>query len=175
MIFNLHARIQAECLYLPTNFHIICFMKRFIKYYISTYKGIPKNAWILSGIVLINRSGGMVLFFLSLYLTKEMGYSVATAGTMISIFGVGSLLGALAGGWLTDRIGANNVMLYSLFFSGFAFILLGMVTSLYLIGMMVFISALLSESFRPRERDSLCRCLSAGSTRPRLRSEQNSN
>ena len=124
-------------------------LKSLAKYYISSFKGLPRNAWLLSLVVLINRSGGMVLFFLSLYLTKELGYSVSTAGLMISVFGVGSLTGAILGGWLTDKIGTGKVMFSSLFFSGFAFIILGLVQSVYLIGIMVYISSVFSESFRP--------------------------
>lgn len=100
-------------------------------------------------VVLINRSGGMVLFFLSLYLTKDLGYSVSTAGIMISIFGVGSLTGALLGGWLSDKLGPGKVMFFSLLLSGFALIILGLVHSVYLIGIMIYISSTLSESFRP--------------------------
>lgn len=91
----------------------------------------------------------MVLFFLSLYLTKELGYSVATAGVMISIFGAGSLVGSILGGWLSDKIGTGKVMFYSLLLSGFGLIILGMVRSIYPIAIMIFISAVLGESFRP--------------------------
>lgn len=124
-------------------------MNKFLKYYASTYKGIPRNAWLLSAVVLINRSGGMVLFFLSLYLTKELGHSVSTAGAIISVYGIGSLVGSLLGGYLTDKVGPNNVMLFSLLLGGFGFIAMGQATDIYILGVLTFIAAALNESFRP--------------------------
>ena len=64
--------------------------------------------------MLVNRSGSVVLFFLSMYLTKELGFSIESAGIMLSLYGGGSLIGALVGGNLTDRFGANRVQFVSL-------------------------------------------------------------
>jgi predicted MFS family arabinose efflux permease len=66
--------------------------------YVQAYRGLPKRAWLLFAVNLVNASGGMVLFFLSLYLTREIGLTTARAGQVLSVYGAGSLAGWP--GWL---------------------------------------------------------------------------
>jgi MFS family permease len=124
-------------------------LKGILNFYKSSFSGLPRDAWLLSLVVLINRSGTMVLFFMTLYVTKELGFSVLEAGRLISIYGVGSLVGALLGGWLTDKIGTNKVQGFSLLLSGIGFILLGYVESIAGISIFLFVLAAFNESFRP--------------------------
>ncbi|MFE9361387.1 MFS transporter [Streptomyces sp. NPDC006978] len=50
-------------------------------------------------------------------ITRQFGLSSAMAGTVIASISVGSLIGALVGGWLVDRIGRYRVfMAHMLFF-----------------------------------------------------------
>ncbi|MEJ2055197.1 MAG: hypothetical protein P8X42_14875, partial [Calditrichaceae bacterium] len=58
--------------------------------YIAAYKGLPKSVWLLSLVILVNRSGSIILFFLVLYLTNQLNYTVSEAGRMISVYGLGS-------------------------------------------------------------------------------------
>lgn len=83
-------------------------MKELLRHYKAAYSGLPKAAWMLAFVVFINRSGSIVLTFMTLYLTRELNYSVAAAGRMISIYGVGSLVGAYTGGWLSDVLGTKK-------------------------------------------------------------------
>ena len=99
---------------------------RFIKdEYVQAYRGLPRRAWILFAVNLVNSSGSMVIFFLSLYLTRELGLTTARAGQALSLYGVGSLVGAYAGGWLADRVGSIAVQKMSLAMCGIALIALG--------------------------------------------------
>ena len=41
----------------------------------------------LSLVHFVNRSGSMVLFFLSLYLTRKLGFTLAQAGQAVGTFG----------------------------------------------------------------------------------------
>ena len=47
----------------------------------------------------------MVVPFMSMYLTQHVGVSIAKAGFVMSMFGAGAIIGALAGGKLTDKLG----------------------------------------------------------------------
>lgn len=97
----------------------------------------------------INRSGAMVLLFTSLYLTKELHFTIAEAGISLSFYGIGSVLGSYAGGWLTDRKNFFDIMIFSLVSSGLILLLLLFTESPFLIGIIIFLYAFTSDLFRP--------------------------
>jgi predicted MFS family arabinose efflux permease len=117
--------------------------------YRNSFANLNRNIWILSLIMFINRSGSMVLLFTSLFMTRELGYSIAEAGVVMSFYGIGSVLGSYAGGWFTDRKHYFNVMAYSLLVSGTVLFLLLYVTSLYGLAAVVFSYAFTADIFRP--------------------------
>lgn len=124
--------------------------KRAIDLYRSSFTGLSKETWLLSIIMLINRSGTMVLPFMTLYLTsKEMNRSLSEAGTVVGLWGFGAVIGAYFGGKLTDKIGFHKVQLITLFFGGILFILLGQIHSYHLICLFTFILSMVNEAFRP--------------------------
>lgn len=132
-------------------------VKGIVRLYRDAYSGLPSQSWILFAVLLVNASGWMVLFFLSLYLTRQLGYSIAQAGRAISVFGLGSLAGTYLGGWLSDRIGSTNVQKLSLFFCGVFYIILGQLHSLWSIYSMIFILALASGLMFPANATSMAR------------------
>ncbi len=140
-------------------------INRFFKNYKQAYSGLPKAVWFLSSVVLINRTGSIVFFFMTLYLTSQKDYTVAEAGQMISIYGLGALFGALLGGWLTDKIGSMKVQLFSLIFSGIGYIILGFAEESFQIAGLLFVVAVVSEAFRPANATAI-----AEVTSPEIRS-----
>ncbi|MDH4196849.1 MAG: MFS transporter [Candidatus Aminicenantes bacterium] len=93
--------------------------------YRQAYSGLPREAWLLFAVNLVNSAGTMVIFFLTLYLTRRMGFTAVEAGRALSLYGVGSLAGAYGGGWLSDRLGSTTVQKLSLVLSGGFLIVLG--------------------------------------------------
>lgn len=91
----------------------------------------------------------MVIPFLSIYLTKQMGFSLGEAGITMLLFGLGSLAGSFLGGYLTDKIGYYEVLFWSLFLGGVLFICLGYVESLWGIWATIFVLSAIGDSFRP--------------------------
>ncbi len=124
-------------------------IKKSKKLYIDAYSHHPKEIWALFVLTIINRSGTMVIPFLSVYLTTVLDFTFLEAGFLLSAFGFGSLGGAYFGGKLSDRIGANFVIIYSLIFSGFLLISLQFATHFYSIFILIFITSLFGEAYRP--------------------------
>ncbi len=124
-------------------------MKIIIKNYFNTFKGLSKEVWWLSLITLINRAGTMVIPFLSLYLTKDLNFTLPDVGWIMSFFGLGSVVGTWLGGKLTDKIGYYKVMLVSLFGTGILFVLLQYAKTFEAFCAGIFFVMLVADAFRP--------------------------
>lgn len=124
-------------------------MKKIATLYKEAYSGLSPDMWWLSLVMLINRSGTMVVPFMTLYLTESMHYSIAQAGMIMAIFGVGAVCGGFLGGKLTDTLGFYNVQLGALVCGGIMFIVLGQAQGFVMIAVCTFMLALLNETFRP--------------------------
>lgn len=121
----------------------------------KAYAGISREMWLLAAAMLINRSGSMVLLFMSVYLTKEKHFSIPQAGIVMSLFGIGSLVGAFIGGKLVDRIGFYPILIWSLVLSGLMIILLGLMPNFYLIASLTFLVTTFGDMFRPANSASI--------------------
>lgn len=119
-----------------------------IRLYKNAYSGIPKPIWWLSFVILVNRSGTMVIPFLTVYLV-HLGYTLTEAGFVMATFGMGAILGAYVGGRLTDRFGFFWTQIVSLLLNGVLFIVLGYMQNLWQITLCVFVLSSLGEAFRP--------------------------
>ncbi|PQJ72152.1 MDR family MFS transporter [Polaribacter butkevichii] len=124
-------------------------MKKLYNNYINTFRGLSTEVWWLSLITFINRSGTMVIPFLSLYLTKSLHFSLTDVGWIMSFFGLGSVLGTWIGGKLTDKIGYYKVMLVSLFGTGVLFVLLQYATTFHQFCAGIFLVMIVADAFRP--------------------------
>ena len=124
-------------------------LKKTWRLYKDAFSGISKEVWLLALVSLINRSGTMVVPFLTIYLKSKMGFSYLEIGTIMSVFGVGSLIGTYSGGKLTDKIGFYPVLFWSLFLGGLSFILLGFLTSFLAWCIAITILGMVGEAFRP--------------------------
>lgn len=118
--------------------------------YRNAYSGLSAPTWWLSLIMLINRSGTMVLPFMTIYLiSPEVGYSIGDAGIVMGLFGLGAIAGGYLGGWLTDKIGFSLVQFMALMGGGALFLVLGQMHSFSGICIMSFLLSMVNESFRP--------------------------
>ncbi len=124
-------------------------MKRLYLGYISSFEGLSKEVWWLALITLINRAGTMVIPFLSLYLTENLGFTLAQVGLIMTSFGFGSAIGAWLGGKLTDKFGFYSVMLGSLALTGISFIIIQFFNGFYEICAGIFILMIIADAFRP--------------------------
>ena len=122
---------------------------KFVNSYRQAISGLPREVWYLALVMFINRSGSMVLAFLTLYVNKELGYSEQLAGLVIAIFGVGSILGSLLGGWLTDRVGAIRLQAIAFVLNAIGFVALYQLTDYVAFAVTLFLMSAAGEAFRP--------------------------
>ncbi len=121
-----------------------------IKLYKDAYSGLSRETWWLSITMLINRSGTMVVPFLTLYLTRPaMGYSISEAGIVLGLFGLGAVIGAHISGRLVDKMGFYSIQLFTLFTGGLLFIVLGQMKTYSSICIVTFLLSFVNEAFRP--------------------------
>jgi predicted MFS family arabinose efflux permease len=122
---------------------------RLIQIYTNSYKGITPSVWILAIIQLINRTGSMVLPFMTVYMTSALGYSKTQAGIIMSVFGIGSLCGSFLGGRWSDKYGPFKVQFLSLTIGGLSYLVIPMLGNIYSLGIGVFFCGLINDSLRP--------------------------
>lgn len=119
------------------------------RFYVDSFKGFSREVWLLALVTFVNRAGTMVVPFLSLYLTKDMGLTLEQVGWIMSCFGAGSVLGSWLGGKLTDKLGFYDIMIGALLSSGAAFLVLQTAHSFIPFCVGVFVLMVLSDAFRP--------------------------
>lgn len=124
-------------------------MKKFTQLYLDSYRGLSPATWMLALIILINRTGAMVLPFLGIYMTNALGFSLKETGIVLSFFGIGAVLGSLFGGWLTDKIGHFKVQLFSLVLSLPLFFLLPEFKNSMSLSAGILLLSFITETFRP--------------------------
>lgn len=130
---------------------------RFFTHWQNSYRGIPRTIWFLSLVSFVNRSGAMVIAFMTIYLTQHLGYGIKEAGYVLGWFGLGALAGSYLGGWLTDRLGYYKVQFWSLVFNGLMLMLLMLVTQFWLMCAAMFLLSVISELFRPANSVAIAR------------------
>ena len=126
-----------------------------LRLYRDSFAGLSPAIWWLALITLINRSGTMVLPFLTIYLTQALDFSLQQAGWVMSCFSLGSVAGSYLGGYFTDRVGYYRVMFWTLFLSGGAFLLLMLVKTMLWFCLAVFLLSLIADGFRPASMASI--------------------
>jgi len=119
-----------------------------LKYW-KDLRHLPRPVWIVSASQLVNRAGTMVLSFLVLYLTRELGFSAEKAGFILFLYGAGAIVSAPFAGRLADRWGAVPLMRASLFCAGGLLLLYPLARTLPVIGAVSVVLAMLNEAFRP--------------------------
>lgn len=124
-------------------------MKKIYANYLANFRGLSHEIWLLALVTFVNRSGAMVIPFLSLYLINVEGFDLPHVGWIMSCFGLGSLVGTYFGGRLTDSIGFYKVILFSLFLGGIGFVLLQYIDTFYGFCIGIFLLTLITDSGRP--------------------------
>ncbi|MBQ0148868.1 MAG: MFS transporter, partial [Flavobacteriaceae bacterium] len=132
-------------------------MKRLFKIYIDAYRGLSQESWMLAIVMLINRTGSMVLPFLGIYLIDHLNFTLENSGIVLSCYGIGSLIGSSLGGYLTDKIGNFKVQALSLLLSAPLFAIIPLFKTLESACVIMLIISMVSMLFIPANSVAITR------------------
>lgn len=127
------------------------------KRYLEAYRGLPREVWLLAIVLFVNRSGMMVFPFLALYLTEELKLNDAAAGWMMSVYGVGAMIGAYLGGRLSENFGALRVQTICMFLAAPLFLLVPLWDNWPQIAVSLLVLAIVNEAVRPANATAIAR------------------
>jgi len=115
---------------------------------LASVRALPRAAWVLFFGTFLNKFGGFVVPFLTLYLT-DRGYTIGQAGLAVSAYGVGNIGASLLGGHLADKLGRRQTILFSMFSGAAAMMLLSQAHGLAMIIALTALTGLANEFYRP--------------------------
>ena len=130
-------------------------LRSLVQLYRDSFSGLAPRVWLLALVMLVNRSGAMVVAFLSVYLISDQGFSPVRASYVMAAFGAGGILGNYLGGILNDRYGSWHLMLFSLIGAGGMSIFLGRAEDYVMICAAAFGLSLIADAFRPANRAAI--------------------
>lgn len=119
----------------------------FLKSYLSHYSGITKKSWENIIALLTNSLAGGIIFFTAVYLANTFHFSVDLICYIMSCYGVGTAIGGVVGGALSDRLGSNVVSVLSLLLRAFSFLCLTQIANQHYIMLCMFFLGLSNYSF----------------------------
>jgi predicted MFS family arabinose efflux permease len=99
--------------------------------------------------MLVNRSGTMVIAFLTVYCNTQLHFSIPQSGFIVALFGAGAVAGAYLGGKIIDAWGFYPLQVASLILGGLMFIAVGYLKTFASLSTGIFILSVCNESFRP--------------------------
>jgi predicted MFS family arabinose efflux permease len=126
-----------------------------LQLYKKAYTGLSRNSWYLCLVMLINRSGTMVIPFMTIYCIHQLHFTIVQAGYIMALFGLGSICGAFVGGKLTDKFGFYDLQIFALLSGGILFLILGYQHTFITVGAGAFILSFCNESFRPANSSAI--------------------
>ncbi|MGZ3778075.1 MAG: MFS transporter, partial [Mucilaginibacter sp.] len=120
-----------------------------IQLYKKAYSGLSRNSWYLCLVMFINRSGTMVIPFMTIYCRHELHFTISQSTYVMMAFGAGSILGAFIGGRITDKLGFYYVQVMALLMGGVLFMVLGYQQTFISVSVGAFVLSICNEAFRP--------------------------
>ncbi|TKC12153.1 MFS transporter [Pedobacter polaris] len=124
-------------------------LRQILNAYKISFTGLSRETWLLSCVILLNRCGYMAVPFMGLYVTQALHRPESDAGIIISLFGIGAILGAAAGGKLTDMFGFRPVQIFSSVIGGILFLVFSQISNFTLLCVMSVLISFFYDAFRP--------------------------
>jgi len=129
-------------------------------------KGMPRGVWVLFATTLVNRAGTMVLPFLVLYLTRDLGFTTGQSGAVLGLYGAGALVSAALSGRLSDVLGPMHVIRDSLFATGAILLVFPFARTFPSVVAMTLALSFVAEAFRPASMAVVADLVKHGQRKP---------
>lgn len=114
----------------------------------QTLRQLSRPVWLLLVGMLVNRLGNFLQIYLVFYLTQK-GFSETAAGVALGAYGVGSVVGVIVGGAISDRFGYRWTIVVSMAGAGLLTVSLVHLGSLWLVVLVAAVVGLLAQAYRP--------------------------
>ena len=128
---------------------------------IATWRQTSVTAKALLFGVFVNRLGAFLQIFMVLFMTYR-GFSVGQAGLALGVYGLGSVLGSFAGGWLSDRLSPRAATLISMLGSAVLIVSILYIDVYVLILLAVFLVSSVGMLNRPAAQAMLAEITKSG-------------
>ncbi len=115
----------------------------------GTFLQLPAAFWRLFAATLVNRLGGFVVPFLSIYLSAERGLSAQATGLVVAFFGAGAIVAGPFGGAFSDRYGRKPAIVGGMVLTALALLALGACRATPALAACCFLVGLCTELPRP--------------------------
>lgn len=96
----------------------------FARNYLGSFTGLPTMAWKGIFISLIESSLIAICYYLAIYYVKELHFTILQSSTLITCYGVGSMVGAYLAGKLADKFSSKLISSIALFIQSTTYIFL---------------------------------------------------
>ena len=116
---------------------------------IASLRAFPREVWILYFGTFLNKFGTFVMPFLTLYLTRNKGFTTREAAITLGAYGAGQFTASALGGYLADRLGRRKTIVLSMFGAAATMLLLSQAQSFAALIIMTFAAGLTGELYRP--------------------------
>ncbi|MFF1558267.1 MDR family MFS transporter [Streptomyces sp. NPDC058279] len=108
----------------------------------------------------VNRLGGFIQIFMVLYMTQR-GFSATEAGLALGVYGAGTVLGVLTGGWMSDRVGPRLTIMSTLVSSAVLLPAVLYLDSYPAILAIIGVGGALSQAYRPASTSMISQLIPA--------------
>lgn len=116
---------------------------------IRSLRAFPREVWILYFGTFLNKFGTFVMPFLTLYLTRNKGFTTREAAITLGAYGAGHFVACALGGYMADRLGRRKTIVLSMFAAATTMLLLSQARSFATLIIMTFAAGLAGELYRP--------------------------
>lgn len=118
-----------------------------LKAYLQHYAGLSSTCWQGIFINLVESTLVGICYFLPFYFVNELNLSIATAGVIISFYGLGTMIGGFIGGKLSDKTSPGFISVLCLLTQAAAFVALTQFHSIYFLMLNLLIIGMASYGF----------------------------